>query len=653
MHGGRALLILATPGSGKTFTMTQRIIRLIEQDNIPPEKILVITFTKAAAWNMQQRFLKLSESSGQTSPVNFGTFHSLSYHILKQSGDFKSYNILTDTDKKKLINPIIKQLIQKEELKSRQDIFAEDTDTILNAISYYKNTRDIQKAVNHLPGEWQKHFSLVFQSYEQERRHRRRIDFDDMLYECYNLLRENPQVRERWQERFEHILIDEFQDINPMQYQIIRLLAQKNCAVFAVGDDDQSIYGFRGATPKCVQQFLEEFKAEQIFLGMNYRSRKEIIKASNLVIRENKSRFDKKHVPCPEKEAECYNPADVVQIKGFQERKEQYDYLLSQLRHIQQGKTVAILFRTNSYMQGLAVRLSREGIAYTMKEKSRSIYGHFAVQDIMAYFKVAAGKGSRSDLLRIMNKPNRNIARETLGEGASGLKELIARYNGETKFEAAQRIKLMKWAEQMEHLSRMPLFLGMKYIRKVIGYDTYLSKKAGTDLTKRQEWEDILKWLSEDAQPYKSLKEWMEAQQYYSEKQEEKVQDNGLSLLTIHAAKGLEFDKVYIPDCNEKVFPYGTLTERETWEEERRIFYVGMTRAKENLELLYLTGTKERPRLPSRFLNPLWKDYSSTNSSNSQLSRYSSNASATFSYSSSSAMYSSSGSSLGSSGFSE
>lgn len=666
MHGGRALLVLATPGSGKTFTMIQRIIRLIEQEHIPPEKILVITFTKAAAINMQQRFLKESECSQQNFPVNFGTFHSLSYHILKESGNLKHCKLLTESEKKNLIIPIIKEFIfQKEELKTRLDFINDDASALLSAISYYKNTEDKKKAAILLPREWQKQFVSVSQSYEKERRRQGLIDYDDMLYECYNLLRENPHVREQWQERFQHILIDETQDINLVQFKIISLLAPK-CSVFAVGDDDQSIYGFRGANPACVRHFSEDFNAERIFLGINYRSRKEIINAANLVIKENKNRFHKEHFPCPERKNERYNSAEVVQIHAFEERKQQYEYLLSVLRSLEPGKSVAVLFRTNSYMQGLAMRLSREGIAYTMKEKGRSIFDHFIGKDIRAYFMVARGKGKRSDFLQIMNKPQRNISREAVGdlgfkatagragEDKTGLAygELIDYYSRDGRNNTDINRQILKWQKQMEHLSQMPLALGIKYIRKVIGYDIYLRRKAGEDLCKLQEWEEVLNLLSEDAMQYRSPEEWMEAQKTdmpIKNGQEE----CRLHLMTVHGSKGLEFDKVYIPDCNEKVFPYGAMIEEKACEEERRIFYVAMTRAKENLELLYLTGTKERPRLPSRFLNPLWKDYSSTNSSNSQLSKYSSNASATFSYSSSSAMYSNSGSSLGSSGFSE
>ena len=193
----------------------------------------------------------------------------------------------------------------------------------------------------------------------------------------------------------------------------------------------------------------------------------------------------------------------------------------------------------------------------------------------------------------------------------------------------------------MDYLKKLSPFLAVQYIRKVIGYEGYLRGKSRRERERWQEWEELLNWITMDATRYKTISEWFEAQENYTENLFKKKQSQDeklpvISLMTVHASKGLEFDKVYIPDCNEKVFPHGSLLSSDDCEEERRIFYVAMTRAKENLELLYISGTKECPRFYSRFLNQIIKDYSSTSSSNSQLSRYSSKASATFSYSSSS-----------------
>ena len=657
MHGSGALLVLAGPGSGKTYTITQRIFYLLEREKVKPEDILVITFTKDAALSMQNRFQQLSP---QILPVNFGTFHSVFYHILRESHILNPNQLLTETQKRKLLIPVPKKNV--EEQQYRQNDISEDAGSILAAISYFKNTESFEEAKEKLSQEWQSRFPMILEQYERERKRIGAYDFDDMIYECRKSLSGNKSLRYYWQGRFRHILMDEFQDISPMQYEVVRLLMAEPANLFAVGDDDQSIYGFRGSKPACLKRFVQDYQAKQICLNLNYRSRPEIIRASLDVIGENKDRFFKELKASPaQKSIEDEQDAGVA-IRAFEEREQQYHYLISRLREPPSEQKIGVLFRTNSYMQGLAARLNREGIAYTMKERVRSIYEHFIVKDIMAYIRLTSGQRDKSLFLRIMNKPSRYISREALGlsEELPDYRKIYDYYlskesNPRTR-EVIQNIK--KWERQMEHLKNLSPFLAVQYIRRVIGYDTYLKERAGRRKEQWQEWEELLNWLGTDAAGYETVSEWIAAQEEYTKAlemgnvfpaEDRKIR---ISLMTVHAAKGLEFDKVYIPDCNEKIFPHGNMPDSEICEEERRIFYVAMTRAKISLELLYLTGTKERPRLPSRFLNKLMQNYSSTSSSNSQLSRYSSKASATFSYSSSSSMNSSSGSSSGLSGFS-
>ena len=362
-----------------------------------------------------------------------------------------------------------------------------------------------------------------------------------------------------------------------------------------------------------------------------------------------------------------------VMLKQFGEREEEYDYLVGKLeewKHVEDSGTCAVLFRTNLQLQSFAVSLKRKGIPFEMKEKSVGIYEHFIVKDIMAYLRIAAGEHRRDLFLQIMNKPVRMISRESLGvDGEISINTIKAYYgrndfrelNGYYAEKVGKAISLLE--KQLDYLKKASPYLAVQYICKIIGYEKYLEqegrKQKGND--RLEEWLQILEWLKEEAKHYDNLQQWLKAQEDYGEelnkakiekKTELEKEERVVQLMTVHASKGLEFDRVFIPDCNEKVYPHGSMPDKETCEEERRIFYVAMTRAKKNLELLYLTGTKERPRLPSRFLNSLLENYSSTSSSNSQLSRYSSKASATFSYSSSSSMKLNSGSSLGSSGFS-
>lgn len=576
MYGEGPLLVIAGPGSGKTKVLTNRTLFLIEEKGVPPEKLLVITFTKAAAISMQQRFGQLSS---RHYPVNFGTFHACFYHILQASQSFGSGRMLGEETKRHLLLPLIKKYITKKE-EEWQDTLQE----MLSAISIYKNTEDRKKAQEVLSEEYRPYFDAIFTEYETIRKQKKMLDFDDMVYECYQLLDRNINLRRYWQNRFDAILIDEFQDINPMQYKVLRLLAGDHTQMFAVGDDDQAIYGFRGSAPESMQAFKEDFGAEQITLNDNYRSTGQIIQAAFSVIGENKNRINKlMQNSCVEQKR------DAVKLLSFQDREEEYRYLMKKISQCS-DKQCAVLFRTNAYMQSFALRLAREGIPYVMKEKENSLYDHFVAKDIMAYLQLAHCGYSRAAYLRIMNKPFRNMDQEAL-------------FWGNGKNECLER--------QLENLKEMSLHLGIRYICKGIGYDSYLRKLAAGEEEKYLDWALICELLAKDAANYETYSQWILGQK---EKGKKPISEwnNGrnarkepVQLLTAHGAKGLEFEYVWLPDCNEKIYPHGSMVDEKTCEEERRLFYVAMTRAKENLELLYLVGTKERPRFPSRFLNPL------------------------------------------------
>ena len=691
MHLYGPCLVLAGPGSGKTYTITNRILYLLEQ-GVPPDSILVITFMKEAALSMQNRFQQMTAS--KTYPVHFGTFHSIFYHILRESNTLKSSKLLGNSEKKALLLPILQKYDNcgiedsGEASPENPGSLSEDAAKLLSAIGYYKNTMDFSAAGKKAPAKWQPYFEQVCDQYKTAVKKTGRLDFDDMLYECKVLLQENKELRTYWQNRFHHILIDEFQDINPVQYEAVKLLAPEPCNLFAVGDDDQAIYGFRGSRPECIRRFSEEFHAKQFLLAVNYRSRHEIVQASLAVIGENKDRFEKQlqaaagpqrreNIPAkrnpeePEAAAEGVRSPESppVELLAFSERDEQYRHMIGSLSGwLREGESCAVLFRTNSYMQSFASRLKAADIPYEMKERTVSIYEHFIVLDIMAYLQIGYGQGKRAQLLRILNKPSRHMGREALGDGGVNFESMRAYYDRAQLPEAVKgkvKAEICHLARQFRSVGNFSLRPAISYILKAMGYEQYLKTLSGTDREKWQEWQEVLDWLKEDAASYGSLEEWQTFQQEYTKsleqnqerassgpkgprgrEQKKEAQPPGekrpVQLLTVHGAKGLEFDRVWIPDCNEKVFPHGNLPDEKTVEEERRIFYVAMTRAKKHLELLYLTGTKERPRQPSRFLNPLFdispSSHSSSSSSNSQLSRYSSKASDTFSYSSSSSM---------------
>lgn len=632
MHGEGPALVLAGPGSGKTTVIVKRIFYLIQVRQIPPEEILVVTFTKDAAVSMQQRF---TARAGNYYPVNFGTFHSIFYHILLETNHFGDRpGILSNSQKINILTAILKECAAAETGYREYETLKSDAERLLTAIGFYKNTKDTEASVKYLPDHLRASFCGLFEAYQRQCRLRKLLDFDDMVYECRELLTENPKARAYWQKRFRYLLIDEFQDINPLQYEVVKLLGEQHRNLFAVGDDDQAIYGFRGSGPACLKQFLRELQAKQIVLNANYRSTAEIVSAAEKVIAQNADRFAKN----------CYaagplkGETETVELRSFLNKSREYACLAEELKHFlktTEGESCGVLFRTNAGMKFLAAALSKEGIPFQMKERSGKLCEHFIVKDLMAYLKLAAGERSREVFLRIMNRPPRQLDRE--GLGGSGQVKLadLRRWHEERgrpeDTRAAREIR--KLETQLAAIRRMSPGLAVSYIGKAVGYERYLKtrKDAGEHL---EEWLDILEYLREDAKGYETADAWEQGLKHHSDSPESAFARTGgyagsgrqadggsrIRLMTVHASKGLEFDRVWMPDCNEKVYPHGNLPDKETVEEERRIFYVGMTRAKKYLGLLCTTGTKERPRIVSRFLNPLIKsgiDLSADSSSDS------------------------------------
>jgi superfamily I DNA/RNA helicase len=656
-------LVLAGPGSGKTFTITARIGRLIQEDGVPPHEILAITFTKAAALSMQSRFAAQYKGS-----VTFCTFHSLFYHILQQSG-VPVRNLITHTEKQKLLFPLMK--------RKSENVSAEELGQLLEAFGYFKNTGNLQAAAKHLTQPWRQDFGALFEAYEQKRTALGKLDFDDMAYVCEMRLKADQEQLQLWQQRFSFILVDEFQDINPVQYRLLRLLAKPPYNIFAVGDDDQSIYGFRGSAPGLMKTFQKDYPTARLFsLNTNYRSTPEIVQASLAVIGLNTTRFSK------QLKAAGPSGKDSVCLRKFEQKETQYRYITENLNSLTtaQAAQTAVLFRTNLQMQYLAAQLTGEGIPFVRKEAGTCIYDHFIAQDIMAYLRLGRGERNRSLFLFVKDKPKRSIPREAFREETVSLEQLITECRkkatatamtatpmtatamtatsmpatampamsttatamtatamtatsttatsiASTPMEVGQQDEenvqkqfiILKALQDLEtalkNLKSMKPYLAICYIRKAIGYDSYLKQKAGTDETKEREWRELLDFLTEDAKKHRNLTEWLEAQEAFRQKwkgqgtrqgeRQEKKQEQGVHLLTVHAAKGLEFQKVYLPDVNEGIYPHGRLPGKEETEEECRLLYVAMTRAKESLELLTVTGTKENPRLPSRYLQNL------------------------------------------------
>lgn len=622
MHTVGAAQVFAGPGSGKTYVIVHRIRQLITGQGIDPSHILVITFTKAAALEMQERFFRLMEP--ERPPVRFGTFHAVFYHILKQSAQYRDYVIITETERRKLIRQIIHMHRRFACLQE------EDMDSIIASLSAYK-TSSVIKPLSVQKIE-EADILYLTEEYASYLREFKQMDFDDILCHCYDMLTVQPDILARWQKQFSYILIDEFQDISPKQYEIIRLLAAPEDNLFIVGDDDQSIYGFRGASPGIMRDFMRDYpSADRIFLDINYRCNSQIVEAAGKVISENHNRVEKQ-VRASHKEGAGLN------LQLFRSAAEEEEWLSEELerkKELESLEACAMICRTNYDCAMWAQTLRRKGIPFTMKEAPKSRFRHFVIQDIMAYMALAQGELMRKHFLRIMNRPVRYLKREAVSQERIVEAQLTAYYRDTPVLQ--ERIR--KLFRELEYLRTKSPYLQVHYIRKIIGYDRYLTEKYGVE--KARELIDIGIEFQEFVKEFQTFTQIDDYISQYEETLRDirtcETETAGIRLMTMHASKGLEFDTVYIPDCQEGTIPSARSQTDEEIEEERRMFYVAMTRAKRELYLMAYHG-KSGKDVPSRFIKCLCQSFSSTNSSNSAESRYSSNASVTASYSSSSSI---------------
>ena len=597
MHGEGPCLVLAGPGSGKTLTIVNRIRSLIERDAVRPEEILVVTFTRYAAAEMKNRLASLM---GRNVPVTMGTFHGIYYGILKWAYRMNSENILSEEEKYQLLRQAVSR--QKMEIFDEED-FIQD---IAAEIGKIKNNRlSVDGFVSAKCSA--DAFRAVYADYEQMRKELRKIDFDDMLVLCCDLFVKRPDVLAQWQKKFRYILIDEFQDINRIQYDVIRMLARPENNLFVVGDDDQAIYGFRGADSSLMFQFLEDYPhARQILLGTNYRSTANIVNNSLKVIRHNEKRFEKQLEAAGE-------GGHCLHVQEVRDPAEEAEYVLDEIEKMtakgKRPEDAAVLFRVHTDARPVLEELVSRKIPFQMKEHLPNLYDHFIARDIMAYFRLAMGERDRGDFLRIMNRPKRYISRDSLPGKQISFEEIRSFYSEREWM--MDRVDQFEWDVKM--LARMAPYAAIQYIRKRIGYDDFLKEYAFANNVKRSDLNDILAEIEEASRPLKTISTWFEHVREYTAALKEKeknrsARQEGVRLMTIHAAKGLEFNTVFIIGANEGSLPYKKAKSDEETEEERRLFYVAMTRAKEDLKICYVKTKNGKAVQPSRFVDELFEE---------------------------------------------
>ncbi len=601
-HGSGPALILAGPGSGKTFVLTHRIKNLIESYHISPEHILVITFTKAASIEMKERFFSLMKN--QYTPVTFGTFHAIFFHILKYSYHFTLSNIMTEREKYQFLYAILEKIQHESNIEEFHIDFEEIDDVLIgNILSEISHVKNLGKSIYEYQASCMEDsdFHTIYLRYQEELRRNRKLDFDDMVLFCYDLLKEKMELRKFWHERYRYVLIDEFQDINDMQYNTIKLLVDPTNHIFVVGDDDQSIYGFRGANPGILKQFREDFKGtKQLLLNINYRSTSKIVEASLAVIGENKNRFFKKI-------KSFHNPGNNIILQSFQSEEEQSENIIHLILQLKKQNhrfdEIAVIYRTNARAMYLAEQFVMHQIPFLIKEKVNCIYDHFIAKDLISYMTFSRTR-KRSDFFRIMNKPQRYLGRDACSGTEVDFQKLQYYYQRRPYMQE----KINKLQYDLEKILQMNPYAAIHYIRKGIGYDAYIQKLASDKRVNAKDWFQRLDEIQKQSVPFENLNMWLahikKVQEELRLHKKEEIKD-GVFILTMHGCKGLEFQTVILPDLNESVIPIKRAETKEEIEEERRLFYVAMTRAKAMLALFYIN---HREMLPSRFLKKFLKD---------------------------------------------
>lgn len=594
-HGEGPMLVLAGPGSGKTTVILCRLRRFLSENK--NKGILVVTFTKAAATEMKERFGERGSDR-----ILFATFHSLFFRILRRTYGYTSEKIIGEEEKSKVLQGILSE--KNWSLNDPEEFISQ----FIMQASFMGN--ELLTPMEFIPeGMERDMFRQLHRAYESYKERHGKLDFDDMLIQCYELLMEDQKTLAFWQEKFPYIMVDEFQDINRVQYECLRLLAAPRNNLFVVGDDDQSIYGFRGSRPDFLLEFERQYpESQNVVLDINYRSSERILSLAGKVIDVNERRFGK-------------------ELKGANGKGEKVSFFLAEDTTAEAEKVaekigslledgialneIAVIYRTNLQGGAFARALYRRGIPYVMREGGGNIYDHWIAKDILAYLTLGESADADSALRRIINKPKRYISKEML-EDAEKMPYTLLR-----SFFVCPSLK--KWQEEsLENLQRDLIqigkrnpYNGINYIRRVIGYDEYLEEYAAFRKSSGRAFLEIADEITEIAKKTMDVREFRGNLEEMSRQMQEQVREKnvinkGVTLSTMHGAKGLEFYAVFLPSLTEGVVPHERAM--EGLEEERRLFYVALTRTKEKLCLSATRNRYGKETNPSRFLKEMGLD---------------------------------------------
>lgn len=588
-HDKGPCMVIAGPGSGKTAVLTNRVKYLIEHLGVSQSDILVITFTKAAAVQMKERFSNIS--GGRGNAVTFGTFHAVFFTILKNAYNYSSRCIIKAQTQYNFV---------RDELCMLELEYDDETEAVNNVLSQISLVKNGQKNIDsyQAAGIPEGSFRRIYKRYMDMLNSKGLLDFDDMVIECLKLLKARADYREAWQDKYRYILIDEFQDINQAQFEVISILAEKYKNLFVVGDDDQSIYGFRGASPSIMFEFSQIYTdTRKIYLDVNYRSTANIVMTGRVLIEENRHRFAKDI-------RSSSVMGEPVNICEFLTYNDEQNYLVSELKRLNDSgidyDDIAVLSRTNVVGDTFMIRAGVDGIPCVGSGRTQNLYEHWISKDIISYLNIAMGSCSRNDYLRVINKPMRYITRSYITDPFD-IHSLKRIYN----CNEAMIGRINDFEMDMNMIKNMSPFAAINYIRKKIGYDRYIDEYIYEHRLNREDIYGVISRLQNEALRYISISEWIHSVARAENDSKDEMQEKGVHFITMHGSKGLEYRVVFIVDVCEGIIPYSKAVLDKQIEEERRLFYVAVTRAKEKLYLMYPMKRYNKDTACSRFLEDI------------------------------------------------
>lgn len=601
------LLVLAGAGSGKTKVLTTRIAYLINEKNVDPSSILAITFTNKAAKEMKDRVIKLIGNIGYSMKIS--TFHSFGLSILKEHCDLlgysKNFTIIDSDDSMTLIKKIVKDL----NLDSK--IF--NPKMIRNKISGAKNElMDPSEYVRFANTDMEEKIVSVYERYQKRLKLNNSFDFDDLLMLPIKLLKENPDVLKQYQEKFKYVMVDEYQDTNQAQYILTKMMSAKYKNICVVGDNDQSIYMFRGANYRNILNFEKDYKnTSVILLEENYRSTKNILDVANSIIKNNKSRKDK---------TLWTNNDDGLKIKYHRSSNEKDEsfYVVSEIKKLLNNgvplSEIAVLYRANAQSRNIEEVLLRDNIPYKVVG-AFYFYNRKEIKDLIAYLKLIYNHNDDNSLTRIINVPKRGI-------GLKAIENLNTKAMLEEKslYDSLSTQKELDFKRLIDDLSKKSETMSLTELVDCILNDSKMKEELELEKTiesevrleNLEEFKSITKSF-EESKGIVSLGEFLEEISLVSDVEEYKNNTNVVTLMTIHSAKGLEFDNVFLIGMEEGLFPHANcLNDAEELEEERRLCYVAVTRARKRLWLVNARSRmlygKESYNMQSRFIDEIDKE---------------------------------------------